>query len=135
MTLNAPSTGATNVRPSTVTRPADRFFSPHRTTSTDRARTVVEEAIAAITEHEAKLGLRTRARKQSDQLRFEQLIEAVIADMTLAAVQGDKRGTAVSLSKRTLGKRSRYKPSWLSEILSHIIELLASGGYIRFAKG
>jgi hypothetical protein len=115
--------------------PRDRFFTSGRTAVGENARAVVEEAIEVIADSELDHGHRKRRRKERDQRTFEDIVEGVIADMIMAYLQRDKRGSAISLSKATLGERSRYKPAWMTEAMPGVIAGMVSTGYVRLQKG
>lgn len=119
--------------------PRDRFFCPHHTAAGENVRAIVSEAIEVITAYEAEHRLRRRARKADDQRRFAASAEAVIADMAFAYLRGDERGSAISFSKKALGKRngkrSRYQPWWMTENLPTVIRRMADTEYVRLEKG
>lgn len=120
-----------------VKMPRDRFFNPWRIAAGDNLKAVVNEAVGMVTNYEGFFEQRKRSRKPADKKVFEEIIEAVICDMMVAHLSGDKRGSAVSLSHQVLGRRSRYRPNVFSKSLPAILERMAAPemAFIVIQKG
>lgn len=69
---------------------------------------------------------RRRARRAADQVRFEAAVTALVSDLAFHFLAGTEERIVVSRSKRILGKRSRYRPSFLGEAFPALLDRMAS---------
>lgn len=116
-----------------------RSFEPWRYARGARARSLVDEVIAAVVAHERANGLRQRARKAKDLATFTATIEAAVCDLahlhlsatpdapiciTIARRKGDLEGTPL-----------RYRAPGLNGQLPQVLDLLEGAGLIAQQLG
>lgn len=111
---------------SAPTEPKDRHFEPSRCARTDQAKALVADVLKQVQNYEKHLRLRKRARKAKDQLTFERQIESLVCDMAYQEIANPSGFINLSLSKRVLGMKDRYKSKVLCETLPDLIRSLSS---------
>ena len=111
--------------PNVAPRAADRGFDGFRVPSSASARELVAEAARRIANYERHFGLRRRGRKGRDQATFEATVASVVADLVHHHLSGQPGGIAVTLDRRNLGRRSRYKTTALNDTLPHLLRIMA----------
>jgi len=117
--------------------PQDRFFDPARIAISAAAKELVAEIARQLVNYEDYYGLRQRKRRPDDQVTFDITVEALVCDMIAAHLEGDERGTAIPLSNKVLGSKSRYRPRAFSKALPAILSMMAAPemDFIRIQKG
>lgn len=122
---------------SLVVLPPDRFFDPWRMAAEENVEQVVEEAVKMVLGYEHYYKLRKRKRRVQDQANLYAMVESILCDMIVAHLKKDKRGTAITLSKTILSRKSRYRPPAHSKTLPDVLKCLVSVelGYIKLQKG
>jgi hypothetical protein len=86
---------------------ADAFFVPERRARTPRAISVTNSARNELAEWEAAERTRARRRKERDQRRHDQMVEAIVCCAVHRHLTCPDGATAVSLGRE---RRSRYEP-------------------------
>ncbi|WP_025898207.1 hypothetical protein [Sneathiella glossodoripedis] len=118
-------------------KPPQRAFNPWRRAKSESAKTLVQLITKTIEEHEKAQKLRTRKRRAADQLTFENIVEAIIMDITHCHLIGIHQGIHMSFSNSRLGVKSRYRPEVLSQTLPTVVQRLSMPelNYVIFQVG
>lgn len=127
----------TNKKAKTETPSKDRPFQPYRAPLTDAAKAIVADVINQIQNYEQFLKLRKRRRKKVDQATFEDTISAIVCDLIHRYCQDPSGRVSVSLSNRTLGRKSRYRAPALGKTLPTLLGHLSAPemAFVKMTKG
>ena len=68
---------------------------------------------------------RRRAKKRADKERFDRLVEAVVAELAYHHVVSPTQWLCITRSKQVLGRKCRYRPSFITEKLIDVMDMLA----------
>ena len=66
-----------------------------------------DDVINQIQNYENYYKTSTRARKQNDQLVFEQIVSCIVSNLVLSVIQKNQSGIRISSSRSTLGTKDR----------------------------
>jgi len=113
--------------------PRDRPFNPFRALRSDSAKAIAAEVLNELQNYEVHFKLRQRARRATDQATLKQMVGAIVADLVHRVLTVPDGWVAVPLSKRVLGKRTRYGSPVLSKTLPHVLNCL-SAPELNFAE-
>lgn len=103
----------------------DRPLDPFRIPVSDAARAVVGDVTKQLQGLETHDGLRKRARKAADQVRFEAAVSALVCDLIHRHLTVPEGWLSLSLSNDHLGRGGRYSTPTTTKTLPAIIENLA----------
>jgi hypothetical protein len=109
-----------------INRHEDQHFNPWRVPASARMAGVVSGVSARAEKYEGDTGLRKRMRTEASQMTFAAIITAVVCDLAYHHLADRPNGVAISRSKQTLGKKSRYKAPAQTEMLPAILDYLAA---------
>ena len=112
--------------PFVIDGPRDRPFNPFRSLRSDSAKAIAAEVLNELQNYEAYFKLRKRKRLEADQATLEQMVDAIVADLIHRALTVPDGWVAVPLSKRVLGRRTRYGSPVLSKTLPDVLKCLSS---------
>jgi hypothetical protein len=112
--------------PFVIDGPRDRPFNPFRSLRSDSAKEIALDVLKELQNYESHLNLRKRKRRATDQATLEHIVGAIVADLIHRAFTVPDGWVAVPLSKRVLGKRTRYRSPVLSKTLPDVLKCLSS---------
>ncbi len=118
--------------------PRDRPFNPYRCPRSEKAKAIVADVTNQLQNYEKHRRPRKRARKPTDQAIFEETVSAVVCDLIHSYLSDPTRKVFVGLSNRSLGRKSRYRPSSaLGKKLSALLESLSAPemAFVEMVKG
>src|SRR5579859_6341227 len=122
----------------TVEAPEDRAIDPWRTPRAPRAKAMVANLTTQLENYEVHRGTRKKARRATDQQRFEALVLAIICDLAHRQLSEPGGRLYVSLSHRsTQGVPKRYRSPLATETLGKLLETMAAPelGLLVMEKG
>jgi hypothetical protein len=95
-----------------------------------------DDVINQIQNYENYYKTRTRARKQNDQLVFEQIVSCIVSNLVLSVIQKNQSGIRISRSHSTLGTKDRYRSAVLSTTFPDVVDtmLKAEMSFLRQEK-
>jgi hypothetical protein len=103
----------------------DRGFNPWRYAATEKARSIVAEAVQMVESYEHHRALRKRNRKAADQRTFEFTIEAILCDLMNHVLIGFPKGLFITRSGGVLSRQDRYKAPAQNKKLPDLLDNLA----------
>jgi hypothetical protein len=106
----------------------DLRFNAFRAPRSDVAKDLVRGVIHRLEALEVLQGLRVRCRKAVDQITFKRQVGALICDAALLELTRPGAALSVSLSKRHLSRKDRYRSNVTSKTLPLVLQRLGSGG-------
>ena len=136
-------------RPTPITRPSARSFEPDTTcVAKDRpfngfrfakslsVKTVVDDVRNQVQNYEMSM-IRSRARREKDQITFARQIESIVCDLIHREITKPGAWVAITFSKAFLGQRDRYRAKVLSETLPVIVQHMATPemDFVEIIKG
>jgi len=135
--VTAPVDGAKEDKHPFHSSRVDPRFEPSRVPHTRAAQELVAEVIKQVESYEKRMGTRVRARRSKDQITFEQMITAVISDLSYRYSLNPDQKVSISLSKGKIGNKSRYSPQFIGKTLPTLLGHLATQelAYLEEDKG
>ena len=110
----------------------DPWFNPYRFPGSEQAWSVVQEVLDDLTAHES----RQRARKTKDRYWLQDVLPALVTDLTYHYLSGSPgSGLVVPRAKRDLGKTSRYYPPFFTRSFPGLLDALETLSYLKQQKG
>lgn len=113
----------------------DRPFKPERRARTDAAKRLVGRVVERLEGFEREQGLRLRARRPSDQKTFCATVEAVVCEALHRHFTAPGGWIAVTLSKRVLARKDRYRSTVLGKQLPDVLARLSMLELLEVRKG
>ena len=119
-----------------VSIPRDRPFNGFRFAKSMSAKAVVDDVRNQVQNYEM-LMIRSRVRREKDQVSFIRQIEAVVCDLIHREITKPGSWVAITFSKASLGQRDRYRAKVLSETLPAIVQHMATPEmeFVEIIKG
>jgi hypothetical protein len=99
-------------------------FDPHLRATDDNLRNGIAGFVTYLETREAKLGGRTRERKDADSTKFHLAIEALLSNLIVAYARSPKTLLNVPLSNNTLRGSPRYRPVVFGKHFRDLITLM-----------
>jgi hypothetical protein len=109
----------------------DWNFSPYRRAATSKSQNLIMDVLkflSSLEDHDTKHNMaaaRQRKRKAADQERYERQVEALVCDAACHHIGLPGRWLRVSRSNRVLGVASNYKPSFMTEKATDVMDALS----------
>ena len=113
----------------------DTFLDPWRTARCDASLRLLDFVRRAIADRETSSAPRTRARRHADQVRWEEMVEAVIAALALAVLCPPPTGRLVIPMSHKQSLPPRYRRPTQSEALPRLLEHLSALRLAVVVKG
>lgn len=113
----------------------ESFLDPWRIARGEASLTLLEFVRRALANHEQSHSLRTRARRHADQVRWEEMVEAVVCALALAVVSPPPTGRLVLPMSHKQSLPPRYRRPTQSEALPRLLEHLSALRLAVVVKG
>jgi hypothetical protein len=103
----------------------DRPFNGFRVARSLSAKTVADDVRNQVQNYEMKM-IRSRARREKDQINFVRQIESIVCDLVHREITKPGAWVAITFSKVVLGQKDRYRAKVLSENLPVLVQHMAT---------
>lgn len=115
----------------------DYFYNPDRRAQSEAAKALIAGIIKTTDRAAFDIGSRRRVQRAKDRDAYERTVEAIISDVAYHHLNDPGRRIAISRSKTTLDRRSRYRAETYGRRVPGILDLLAhpSVGLLTQATG
>lgn len=114
----------------------DRPFNGFRVAKSLSAKTVADDVRNQVQNYEMKM-IRSRARREKDQINFARQIESIVCDLVHREITKPGAWVAITFSKVVLGQKDRYRAKVLSENLPVLVQHMATPEmeFVEIIKG
>lgn len=118
-----------------VSAPRDAFLDPWRTARSTPSQALAQMVYRLVADHEAQHSPRAKARRPDDQVRWEEMVEAVVCSLALAVLQPPPTGCLVLPRGRHGDLPARYRRPTQGKPLCRLQDHLQALGLAVVVKG
>ena len=114
-----------------------RAFNPFVKANSDKLKNLIYEVQTQIEGYEHYYQLRKRARRVADQATFERMIEALVCDLSMVALEPNHEAIHLPLGNKVLRRASRYKSRVLGKTLPGLLDIMSAPEmeFVTLTKG